>query len=368
MKTQTLLFSVAAGFVCCGAFLPDIDVEDLLRTVGEGEGEGGEFHQNAPMKKLTTKTNIDNFIPAFIRSAKWYNDVGTPTCGSGNDEDFLGLNMFYASSCRKSTSPSYYYRTLYRMEDCAYVATYYPNADCSGSITGTSAILQHANECRFYAPYTNLKSTCVASLGPPLNGKPYLYEKIWTGACDEEPEEVNHWQSHWHRTIDICSPAFLKGKAVSFKNQIEDNRMVQYIYEGDSCAISPRKTTLEFALDVCEDGSEINYYMDDDGPLETGKATKVTILQQEQICLWQTNCFGEENGYSWKKACEKGTHCASFPYWSQCQEDAGLPTDHCFATNDGPYGGKRWGCNEDSDCCNPSAKCGSDRLCRLPCD
>lgn len=39
----------------------------------------------------------------------------------------------------------------------------------------------------------------------------------------------------------------------------------------------------------------------------------------------------------------------------------------CYATVDGNYGGKRYGCATDSDCCNNAAKCGIDQLCRLTC-
>ena len=40
----------------------------------------------------------------------------------------------------------------------------------------------------------------------------------------------------------------------------------------------------------------------------------------------------------------------------------------CFVTNNGPNKGDRWGCEKDSDCCNPSAECSSTtKLCTLPC-
>ena len=118
------------------------------------------------------------------------------------------------------------------------------------------------------------------------------------------------------------------------------------------------------------------------------------------LCLWDTGC----DTTSPDKMCEPGSTCMQYPYWSQCQENtysarrqllekkdksktesngksqsksrgnkAKLQTDNtntpptCYATNNGPYGGQRWGCSTDSDCCNPDATCGSDKLCHLQC-
>ena len=67
------------------------------------------------------------------------------------------------------------------------------------------------------------------------------------------------------------------------------------------------------------------------------------------------------------KLCVPGSHCVTYPNWSQCQEDDIVsPGPGCFATNNGPNPGQRWGCTTDSDCCNPEAVCGSDKLCLLP--
>lgn len=81
----------------------------------------------------------------------------------------------------------------------------------------------------------------------------------------------------------------------------------------------------------------------------------------QPLCLWETNCA--------LKGCERGSHCEVFQYWSQCQEDrlADINRGQCFSTNNGPFGGKRWGCSTSTDCCNTAATCGSNRLCSLSC-
>lgn len=90
-------------------------------------------------------------------------------------------------------------------------------------------------------------------------------------------------------------------------------------------------------------------------------------LVADGICLWQTGCAGDPRG------CEAGTFCMEYPWWSQCQENKDIPQrnfpsgEPCYATNNGGMGGRRWGCDVDSDCCNPGATCGRDRLCYLPC-
>jgi hypothetical protein len=82
-------------------------------------------------------------------------------------------------------------------------------------------------------------------------------------------------------------------------------------------------------------------------------------------CIWNNGC-GDGN------PCEPGTYCYVQEWWSQCQELTDLPTENCFPTNNGPYWAAnnyiKWGCVADSDCCNPSAKCGEDKLCTLPCE
>jgi hypothetical protein len=83
-------------------------------------------------------------------------------------------------------------------------------------------------------------------------------------------------------------------------------------------------------------------------------------LLRSNECLWQTGCT--------ENTCEPGTNCHIdylFP-WSQCQENP-VEVAGCFATNEGPFGGQRLGCGSDSDCCNPAASCGTDKLCHLRC-
>ena len=115
----------------------------------------------------------------------------------------------------------------------------------------------------------------------------------------------------------------------------------------------------------------------------------------DYLCLWASGC----DLSSPDKLCEPGSTCKVFQWWSQCQEDAysssrklkrsssspsklrgsnskknaklqtpGHNSPTCYATNNGPYGGERWGCSSDGDCCNPSATCGHDRLCHLQCE
>lgn len=63
-----------------------------------------------------------------------------------------------------------------------------------------------------------------------------------------------------------------------------------------------------------------------------------------------------------------GSHCAVFQYWSQCQENEIENSDEsCVSTFNGPFGGPKWGCSVNSDCCNEAAMCGTDRRCSLPC-
>lgn len=41
--------------------------------------------------------------------------------------------------------------------------------------------------------------------------------------------------------------------------------------------------------------------------------------------------------------------------------------EECYQVINGPFPGRRWGCQSDKECCNPAATCGSDQLCHLPC-
>jgi hypothetical protein len=89
------------------------------------------------------------------------------------------------------------------------------------------------------------------------------------------------------------------------------------------------------------------------------------------LCLWQTGCSEERGGkptFVPPNSCMPGTHCHEEYWWSQCQENPYITLpDGCFTTVNGPFGGHRWGCKVDSDCCNPEATCRTDRLCHLPC-
>lgn len=89
------------------------------------------------------------------------------------------------------------------------------------------------------------------------------------------------------------------------------------------------------------------------------------------LCLWDHDCSDEKGSLPTgvpPNSCMPGTYCHEEVWWSQCRE---RPYDNaeegCYATVNGPNSGPRWGCLEDSDCCNPDATCGTDRLCNLPC-
>jgi hypothetical protein len=107
---------------------------------------------------------------------------------------------------------------------------------------------------------------------------------------------------------------------------------------------------------------------DTNGDKSVATQTVVTEgLKEDGLCLWQNSCAGNPKG------CESGSFCNVYQWWSQCQENVDvhierLPNGNkCYATNNGPMRGQRWGCNVDSDCCNPGATCGKNRLCHLPC-
>lgn len=80
-------------------------------------------------------------------------------------------------------------------------------------------------------------------------------------------------------------------------------------------------------------------------------------------CLWQTGCDATKDN------CEPGTFCHTdyMNPWTQCQEKPIEIPENCFVTKEGPFGGQRYGCKKDSDCCNENAVCGDDHYCHLQC-
>lgn len=92
------------------------------------------------------------------------------------------------------------------------------------------------------------------------------------------------------------------------------------------------------------------------------------VSTHETKCLWDTGCKVDRND------CEEGTICKDFGWWSQCQEkefqkelENTKDAEECYQVINGPFPGRRWGCQSDKECCNPAATCGSDQLCHLPC-
>lgn len=92
-----------------------------------------------------------------------------------------------------------------------------------------------------------------------------------------------------------------------------------------------------------------------------------------QTCLWATGCSNSPGG----KACEVGTYCKEYQWWSQCLENTvdnskpqiANPNKKCISTRNGHGPNAHWGCNFDADCCNPQAVCNAfSRTCNLPCE
>jgi hypothetical protein len=74
--------------------------------------------------------------------------------------------------------------------------------------------------------------------------------------------------------------------------------------------------------------------------------------------MYATSCRSDSD-------CCEGLTCNLFTGWSQCLENTAYSTisSGCKTTQ------TVWGCNVNSDCCNPFASCDSNRMCNLlqPC-
>lgn len=87
------------------------------------------------------------------------------------------------------------------------------------------------------------------------------------------------------------------------------------------------------------------------------------------LCLYEPECYNYWGG------CEAGsfcnvTHLPGGQIHSLCLENPGHEgkDGRCYSIRNSNGANNRIGCVEDSDCCNPAAKCGLDRYCHLECD
>lgn len=81
----------------------------------------------------------------------------------------------------------------------------------------------------------------------------------------------------------------------------------------------------------------------------------------EQKCIWENGC---ENNHS----CVPGTYCQLYDSWSQCVEiPIEQPQNKCIGLINGASSDAKYGCDDQTPCCNPGAMCYADGHCHLPC-
>ena len=200
------------------------------------------------------------------------------------------------------------------------------------------------------APYYTLNQWNNIAVAPNVSPN---FPQFTTCSSTEPPTSVFMWP------LNICSFLTSWTKAV-----YESNVVTLKIYEDADCLTPVFNLTLGPYGDTCENGynnTDVNWQR---GAITQEDASEPTILPTEASepkCLWANDCASDPS------SCEKGTYCIVFEYWSQCRENLDLSTNNCHVTVNGPYSGERYGCMEDTDCCNPEAKCGADKLCHLSC-
>jgi len=98
----------------------------------------------------------------------------------------------------------------------------------------------------------------------------------------------------------------------------------------------------------------------------TASPTSSRSWSQTCMCQYSVGCLNDQD-------CCSGQVCTIYGAWSQCNENtafknkASLPNPNCKATSTTlPLTDSDFRCGADSDCCNPSAVCGSQGLCVFP--
>jgi len=98
-------------------------------------------------------------------------------------------------------------------------------------------------------------------------------------------------------------------------------------------------------------------------PTTASTSSKVPSGPAKCMCEFTIGCTTDSD-------CCAGQTCRSYGnLWTQCRENPEYTSVTESCKNTVTYPGltfKDFGCTSDNDCCNPSAKCGSDSLCRFP--
>ena len=152
---------------------------------------------------------------------------------------------------------------------------------------------------------------------------------------------------------------FASGFRIEFSEDGRFMKVKQYTDSTCSVLAATQSTQPPVALDSCTDTVYTTF-----------------IKPHPSKCLWETGCSVQKGGRPTgvlPNGAVPGTVCKEYEWWSQVQEidynDPLYPkAEGCYATVDGPFGGKHWGCKSNAECCNIDAACDSGKLCRLPCD
>lgn len=264
------------------------------------------------------------------------------------------------------------------MDNCDSAYAHYTNENCEGTPThyttiGSLAVPPLTCE-QSDMDYAFQKSSCQTNSNRlndlPVNGDGYIWqldkktpgpEADCSGFSDLVSVGTQYYQAVGCINLPLLSLDKIDTSATapsSFHYFLDgNNEFAQTLHTGLDCTEAGRVgLTYANPVDTC-----LYFPATDDEP----GASSINVILPNK-CLWDTGCA------SGNAMCEAGSTCVAFHYWSQCQEDASAnnpgSSPACLATSNGPYGGQRWGCSQSSACCNPSATCGSDKLCHLSCD
>lgn len=307
------------------------------------------YSDKATKLSTTTKSEYEDFY--FIASA-W---LGT------NCEGTLWYTYLEEKSvCRNGII------LKSRMSDCDVMEFVYENADCTGSVIEVYEInnpfkggVCTTGRSELGDPY-NFKVECspYPTLSPYAETTSFVKETRYNGAtCSDFYSSIFYIQK------DVCiaiNPVVTEVSSILYKEESNENgeSVIKAFEYSDSYCIQQVSESEEFDKVDAIPGQ----CFENTGCFD--KTSSIfTLFNQKCLSLWDTNCASIDN------KCAPGSQCVDYPYWSQCQEDtieSPASASDCFATNNGPNPGHRWGCIVDSDCCNPSAVCGSDKLCTLP--
>lgn len=270
-------------------------------------------------------------------------------------------------------------RVEYNMDNCDSAYAHYTNGNCEGTPTHYTAIgslVVPPLTCEQSLDFSQKQSCQINSNRMntlPVNNDGY-YWQLDKKTPGPEPDcssfsDLDSVSTQYYNVIGCVNFPFLAltdvdplATAPSSFNYVvgANNEMVQTLHTGLDCTVANQLgSAYSNPVDTCL------YF-----PVTSDRNAGVSAIDKylPNKCLWDTGCA------SGNAMCELGSTCVAFQYWSQCQEDASSSSNTprsspaCFATNNGPYGGQRWGCNESSECCNPNATCGSDKLCHLSCN